>query len=366
LEIVDPQDRALWETALAERGRTGRVERRSSLLRGDGSTITAHVVAGSFTDASGEARCCVFLTDLTEREAAEETLVPSEQRFRRLIETTNEAFIAMNAEGRITDWNRQAEVIFGWTVEEAVGRLLAETVIPPRYREAHTAGLNRFLTTGAGVVLGQRLQLDGRRKDGSEFPVELTIWTLDDGPEVQFNALLHDISERRRLEGELWELALVDELTGLHNRRSFNLLAEQALKAAVRAKRPAIALFADVDRLKEINDTYGHAEGDRALQLVAGALKRACRESDIVGRLGGDEFAVILTEAQVMASVEARVRECLAELVKTLSYPLTVSLGLVTCEPDEDCQLRELLARADQIMYSEKAAKRRNHPAETP
>jgi predicted signal transduction protein with EAL and GGDEF domain len=126
--------------------------------------------------------------------------------------------------------------------------------------------------------------LEGRHRDGHEFPVEVTVWAVGAGRDVAFNALLHDISERRRTEQQLWELALVDDLTGLHNRPSFMLLAEEAVKEAARAGRPVIARFVDVDHLKAINDTHGHSEGDRALEFVAGTLRAACRDSDIVGR----------------------------------------------------------------------------------
>jgi diguanylate cyclase (GGDEF)-like protein len=169
---------------------------------------------------------------------------------------------------------------------------------------------------------------------------------------------LHDISERRQQEEELWELALVDELTGLHNRRSFILLAEQAIKEAVRANRPLIGLFLDVDNLKTINDTHGHGEGDRALRLVAEALRAACRDSDIVGRLSGDEFGIVLPEAQEVDGLQHRVRSRVAEAAEAVPFDLTVSIGMARCEPGQQCQLAELFERADQAMYEEKAAKR--------
>ena len=169
---------------------------------------------------------------------------------------------------------------------------------------------------------------------------------------------VEDVPERRRLEEVLWELALIDDLTGLHNRRSFMLLAEQALKEAVRAQRPLITLFLDVDHLKEINDTHGHAEGDRALRLVAGALRAACRDSDIIGRLSGDEFAIVLAEAHALDGLEGRVRARVAQAAEHTDYPLSVSIGVARCGPDEYCSLIELVEQADQAMYAEKAAKR--------
>jgi len=169
---------------------------------------------------------------------------------------------------------------------------------------------------------------------------------------------VEDLEERHRLQQELWELALVDDVTGLHNRRSFMLLAQQELKEATRAQRPLIALYLDVDHLKAINDTYGHAEGDRALRLVADALRAACRESDIIGRLSGDEFAIVLAEAHDLDGLEGRVRCRVDQAARKVSYPLAVSIGVARCEPDERCALADLFERADKAMYADKAAKR--------
>lgn len=171
-------------------------------------------------------------------------------------------------------------------------------------------------------------------------------------------ARLGDPGERQHLEELLAELALVDDVTGLHNRRSFILLAEQALKEAIRAGRPVIALFLDVDGLKSINDNHGHGEGNRALRLVAGALRAACRGSDIIGRLSGDEFAILLAEATELDGLEGRVRCRVAEAAADVSYPLSVSLGVAHCEACTGCTLTDLFERADRAMYREKSAKR--------
>jgi len=167
-----------------------------------------------------------------------------------------------------------------------------------------------------------------------------------------------DPEERAHLDEALRQLALVDDITGLHNRRSFMLLAQQQLKEATRAQRPLIALFLDVDHLKAINDTHGHAEGDRALRLVADALRAACRESDIIGRLSGDEFAIVLAEAHELDGLESRVRCRLADAAQQAGYSLAVSIGVARCRPDERCSLADLFERADKAMYTDKAGKR--------
>jgi diguanylate cyclase (GGDEF)-like protein len=171
-------------------------------------------------------------------------------------------------------------------------------------------------------------------------------------------ARVEDSEERRYLEEQLSELALVDDVTGLHNRRSFILLAEQALKEAARAGRPVIALFLDVDGLKAINDTHGHQEGNRALRLVAGALRAACRDSDIIGRLSGDEFAILLAEAHGLDGLDGRVRCRVAEAAKGVAYPLSVSIGVAQCDAGSPCRLADLFEQADRAMYADKAAKR--------
>jgi diguanylate cyclase (GGDEF)-like protein/PAS domain S-box-containing protein len=343
--------------------RTYSIEKR--YLHADGHEVWINLSVSLVRDDGDPLYFIAQVQDITDRRRTEDALRASEQRFRQLIDSSTEAFIAMDVAGHITEWNCQAERTFGWSREEALGRRLSDTIIPPSYREAHDRGLAHYLATGEGPVLGHRLELEGRHRDGREFPLEFTVSALDSGPSLSFNALLHDISERRRQEQELWELALVDDLTGLHNRRSFMLLAEQALKEAARAKRPVIALFLDVDHLKAINDHHGHAEGDRALRLVAHALRAACRESDIIGRLSGDEFAIVLAEAHQLDGLEGRVRCRVAEAAEQTSYPLAVSIGIAHCEAGGDCTLAELFDQADQAMYAEKQSKRRAEPQDS-
>ena len=365
-EITHPDDRdtdlSYVRQLLAGAIRTYTLEKR--FLHADGHVVWVSLSVALVRDSDVPRYFIVQVQDITDRRRTEDALRASEQRFRQLVDTSTEAFIAMDVDGRITEWNGQAERIFGWSRNEALGRRLSDTIIPPSYREAHNNGLAHYLATGEGSVLNQRLELDGRHRDGREFPVEFTIWALGSGTGLSFNALLHDISERRRLEEELWELALVDDLTGLNNRRSFILLAGQAQKEAIRAQRPFFALFLDVDNLKAINDTHGHAEGDRALRLIAGALQAACRESDIIGRLSGDEFAIVLAEAHELDGLEGRVRRRVAEAAEGTSYPLSVSIGVAQCDPGDDCTLDQVFEHADQAMYAEKTAKRRAQPRE--
>jgi PAS domain S-box-containing protein len=140
---------------------------------------------------------------VAERKRAEDALRHSEERTRSILAAANDAFIGMDEEGVITDWNRSAELIFGWPRAEAIGRSLAETIVPAGFRGAHADGLRRFLETGEAPVLGRRIELSALHRDGHEFPAELSIWHIASGTRHLFNAFVQDISERKRTEQAL-------------------------------------------------------------------------------------------------------------------------------------------------------------------
>ncbi|MFO0774567.1 MAG: PAS domain S-box protein [Nitrospiraceae bacterium] len=138
-----------------------------------------------------------------ERTKAERALRASEERVRLVIDTSLDAVIGMDAEGEVNHWNKQAETIFGWKSDEVLGRRLDELIIPPQYREAHRRGLQRFLATGTGRIIGQRIELFALRRDGSAFPIEMSISPLKVGDTYVFSAFIEDISERRRMQQEM-------------------------------------------------------------------------------------------------------------------------------------------------------------------
>ena len=153
-------------------------------------------------------------------------------------------------------------------------------------------------------------------------------------------------------------MALVDDLTGLYNRRGFLTLARQQIKMAERMRRGLVHVFFDLDGMKEINDTYGHREGDLALIESAEILRATFRESDVVARIGGDEFAVLAMETS-----EARAGQLFARIQETLAernarghrpYALSFSMGTTSYEPGRSSSVEELLAQADRMMYQQK------------
>jgi diguanylate cyclase (GGDEF)-like protein len=171
-------------------------------------------------------------------------------------------------------------------------------------------------------------------------------------------AVYTDITARVRMEETLRALALLDDLTDLYNRRGFSILAEQQLKMAQRGKRKMLLLFADLDGMKQINDTFGHPEGDRALIEAAEALEETFRESDIIARIGGDEFVVLAIETngspaevlihRLQENLEAR------NARGGRRYELSLSVGLARYDPEHPCSIDELVAQADRAMYERK------------
>lgn len=168
--------------------------------------------------------------------------------------------------------------------------------------------------------------------------------------------------ERHRMQAELRDLSFMDELTGLYNRRGFLTLAAQQLKTARRQAKECLLFYADLDGLKEINDTYGHREGDRAIVETAEVLKETFRASDILARPGGDEFTVLAVDAgsDRLKAITARLEEVLAQhnARPDRLYNLSLSYGVGVYSPSKDVTLEELMADADGKLYKVKRARK--------
>lgn len=181
------------------------------------------------------------------------------------------------------------------------------------------------------------------------------------GPEVLSRSISYAV-ERHRLTSALRSLSLIDDLTGLYNRRGFTDLAEQHLRLARRSSRAVLLFYLDVDRLKTINDTLGHHVGDRALNKVADILRETFRQSDIIARVGGDEFSVMALEVSEQHQRELLVR--MREKVEGVNrrrkeaFALSLSVGMARFDGEGDVELEELLFEADRAMYADKRSKR--------
>lgn len=186
---------------------------------------------------------------------------------------------------------------------------------------------------------------------------------------INNNLLLRSLRyavERNRLRAAVQNLSLTDELTGLYNRRGFFTFAENHLQIANRTKRGLALVFADLDGLKQINDAFGHREGDLALKETANILRKSFRSTDIIGRVGGDEFAILMIDANE-SNIGAPVSRLKQNLDKRNSrmdrkYELSLSSGVALYQTEGPCPLSELMVKADTLMYEDK--RRRQPPPE--
>lgn len=281
----------------------------------------------------------------------------TDARYRQLLAMTPEA-VLVHADGKIMFTNPAAAELLGVANEHAlVGRSIAE-VAAPESRDA----LGGF-TDAAG---GRPPRVRGRflRSTGSMLDVEISSspCVYHDRPAVV--VLARDISGQLRYERDLHALALVDELTGLHNRRGFTLFADQEIARARRSGRLPTLVFADLDDLKGINDAHGHASGDAAIRLVATAFKSILRETDIVARWSGDEFVALLSDGDPGAAEQIGERLS-AAITHQLSpdLPYTVSATVGTSVLDPMFTLRDAIERADAELYTRKKHLRRGGPA---
>jgi PAS domain S-box-containing protein len=205
-DITHPDDLAASIGALTAlwQGESPTLRLEKRYVRKDGSLVWGELFASLQRDAAGKPAYDIsIVNDISERKRLEEELRASEERRRLILDNAHDAFIAMSADGRIAEWNRHAEITFGWPRADAVGRVLSETIIPPQFREAHTRGVARFLATGEGPVLNRVLEVPALRRDGCEFPAEISIAPVRVGEQYLFAAFIRDVTERKRAEEEL-------------------------------------------------------------------------------------------------------------------------------------------------------------------
>ena len=203
--LLHPEDReaalGLRREAVA-RGEDHRCEYRA--VAADGRAVWLEDIAHVVRDASGTVlQLRGLMVDITDRRQAQEELRRNEARMRAVLHSAPEAVVGMDARGLVTAWNERAEKIFGWARDEALGRKLAELIIPPALREEHARGLDRFLAGGDAPLLGRRVEMRGLKRDGTEIPCELNIIAVKDDESWSFNAFIADIAERKRNEERL-------------------------------------------------------------------------------------------------------------------------------------------------------------------
>lgn len=338
---------------------------RIAKRRKDGSTFPAEVHVSLFEDG-GQEFFQAIIRDLTEREEAERQLRESEQRFREVIEMTPAGYVLADAGGRILDVNPALCALSGYPRETLVGWRLARLFeVFPWDGLAHQEEQERL---GQATVQGAEAVL--RHADGHLLHVLLngSARCGADGRLESVTGLLTDITGRKQAEHRLQELATHDTLTGLPNRALLHERLQRMLEACAPGQAVAV-MFLDLDRFKEVNDSFGHDHGDVLLCEVAARLRRVLRPADVVARLGGDEFVVAAACTGGAADGTCAAATIAAKLLEALTLPVTIgnqdvvvgaSIG-ISMFP-RDAGTRELLFQtADTAMYRAKAEGRNRY-----
>jgi len=339
------------------------------IMRPDGSVRWLRDRAFPVRDADGNAhRVAGIAEDITDRRRAEAALQESEQQFRQLADNIPQVFW-------ITDASQSEPIYLSPAFEKIAGRPVAQVREDPRcwIDMIHHEDRQR-------VRNARRLAAEGRydevfrivRPDGSIRWVHDRAFPVHDseGGVHRITGIAEDITERKHAEEQLMKLAHYDVLTSLPNRVLFYDRLKQALAQAQRNHWIVGVLFIDVDRFKNVNDTMGHAVGDRLLQQVSERLKGTVRAGDTVGRLGGDEFAVVLSNlasAQDANLVAQKMMACFTEpfrLEGTEVY-VTASIG-ITLYPNDSTEQDILIRNADAAMYKAKEVGRDSYQFYTP
>ena len=357
-DAVHPEDRAAWLAAIedsAERLTPFAGDYRI-LVRG-GGFHWFRTIATPTREDDGTVVWDGVSIDVTELKATEQALRASETRYRHLVEAGPVALLSQRA-GRVTFANARALELFGTrTLVDLVGRPFAFLIHPDDRRLVHAGPGHDEATPEAPPEPCEIriLRLDGGTTDVEAMFVPIT--DADGEPSMQ--VVLLDITERKRAEQRVRHLAHHDPLTGLPNRALLLDRLHQALAQARRERGRIAVLMLDLDHFKTVNDTFGHAVGDRLLCAVADRLRTAVRESDTLARFGGDEFTLIqtgLAEPNGAGVFAQKVVDALAEpfLIGDQEMRTTTSAG-VAIYPEHGAEPAPLLEHADIALYRAKA-----------
>jgi diguanylate cyclase (GGDEF)-like protein/PAS domain S-box-containing protein len=320
----------------------------------DGSPITVEILSIPFL-LEGSPAMQVLVKDISEKNRIYKAMKSSEEKFRALFETAPDPIILTNAETNIVSLNKATEDLFGYSYEELIGKSWM-VLVPRRHRNERAQKLDEIREK---LKKCQEIKEDlfGLNKNGKEIPVEIKIghWKIED--DLYFTTIIRDISERKLFEEQLKHLATTDHLTGILNRRTGLMLIEQALKTAKRSENKMTLCYLDLDNFKNVNDHYGHVEGDKVLREISNIIKDNLRESDIFCRLGGDEFIIAWTDLDII-QVQKQWKRISNKFDKWnkqyYNSTLGISVGCICPDLSKKIDIDRLIDLADKKMYEAK------------
>lgn len=359
---VDRAEQAVLNEALNREGNLRNAE--LWLRRKDGSEIVVLENARVLHDENGNPIGHEgTLSDITERKRAEMEVHAQKERAEVTLNSIADGVITTDNEGMVDYLNPVAEMLTGWKLAEARGRPVREIFMLRHEIEGHTLEnpAEVCLREGKLTDVGQHSILVSR--DGREIPIQDSAAPILDtaGRLAGVVLVVHDVSRERQLRRQLAHHAAHDSLTGLINRREFEVRLENALESA-RQGASHVLLYVDLDQFKVVNDTCGHSAGDQLLKQVTALIRGFVRAADTVSRLGGDEFGVLLENCSLERAVEIAddMRNAIRDyrfVAKEAAFEIGASIGLVAIGEDSE-NIESLLAAADVACYAAKDAGR--------
>lgn len=286
-----------------------------------------------------------------------------ERDLSELIEIIPDAALVVNQQGTIVLVNRLAADMYGYEHSELLGASL-NLLLPEAIRTQHDAHLASFFGRAENCPMGRGLRFQGQRKSGELFHVDIMLSHVHIKKVPYAIAFIRDLTPLREAEDKIRrelaverQQALTDYLTGVGNRRAFvNELETSIDELKQRGHSFAVALI-DLDNFKQLNDSFGHEVGDKALQQIAHCIQEQCRGSDFLARIGGDEFALILPliTPDAVQAVIARINSGVATLRNQQQWQVSLSIGVCFCDAmTMDLTVETIMRYADAAMYQGK------------
>lgn len=355
--IAGETGRQFWENdrKVLESGQA--LELLETLPDADGKFTFWTVLKFPFTSASGQKFVGGAAIEVTSQKEAEEKLRQSERDIKTLVENLHDVIARFDKNFRNVYVNPALHNEIGVSSADFIGKTVRELGLPDEFCDAWDEELRKVFATGEEIVFEPHLKTV---KGLKYYQCRLTPELATDNTVESVLVIAHEITGRKEMEERLRNLILTDDLTNLYNRRGFLLLAERQLQVARRAsnEKNNYLIFADVDGLKNINDTFGHDNGSLAIVKMGEILSGNFRGSDIIARLGGDEFVVLMVNAEddstqiVMNRLQSKIESYNEQ--KNHLFDLSLSIGVTPIDVTENKPLEEILAEADRRMYEQK------------